>query len=343
MKTLRFTARARAGHDRRTSRGFTLVEVLVAATLCLLVTSMALPAFVSGLVLSAKSMSTTKVTDDLRLSAEHMAAQLGISIRTPVLSEFGSTGTQAARVTYRSSVGIPGQALATSKLSHTLKVSVDETSYPKVGDFVTVSGLNLGDGLVIIDVDDNRTGAATPPSGNVVITLTFADSIQSGVTGTATDIQSGQSVSIFRDSAYAVISVAGEAQLAWYKQASSATPTQIIARRLAASSATPFTLVDGQLNFELVAENTGNVPAGAVNGQRQAYTRAGLKGQLMSKSGNPFALVATPAKTPPTVTTPPKAITPVVTTPPVTTTPAVTKPATTTKPPVVNMDIAADF
>jgi prepilin-type N-terminal cleavage/methylation domain-containing protein len=299
MKTSRFPSRAaRLGTAvPLAGKGFTLLELMVSLTLSLLLTAAVLPTLVSGLVLGMKTVVSNRNGNNIRLSVEDMASRISSAVRAPRLDPV--TATSSSRVVYTTAVGLPGQAdAATLRISDTLKVAVNGTCHPAAGDRVQIAGLDLGEGLQVISVADPRTATGKPSlRDNATVTLKFSTSIKDGTTGTASDIIASQAVSVFRDSAYAVTTASdGKNQLVWFEQASSSTPTAIVAHDLAAGAAQPFRMVNNRLAFSFLSNDDTGIRAMA-SGNSRAYTHAALQGEIGSKAGSRFDVIAMAATT----------------------------------------------
>ena len=312
--------------EKRSQKGFTLIEVLVAMTLASLLISALFPTLVAGMLLTRKSCATNVLTNDIRHAYEHIAKNINTANATPSLTDYNLDNTGAARANYFMTVGLPGIA-ANNILpdDSSITVTLDGTCHPKIGDLVQITGLGLGDGLAVTALQDNRSATNfSDYTSSTNVTLKFANSIRSSFPDVATKISAGSSVTIIRKSAYAVITTEGENRLVWYEHADDTTTPQLVAHGISDSSLKPFSIVNDRLAINLTTEDSHSPTGFSMGANKLAYSRAGLKGELMFKSGNPFALVPPPPVPPPveppvkttdiasggTPTTPPATVTP---------------------------------
>ena len=296
-----------------TQKGFTLVEVMVAMTLALLLISSLFPTLIAGMLLTRKSCVTNSLTNDIRHAYDHIAKNINIANGTPTLTNYNSDNTAAARACYFTTVGLPGTAVNNILPDDTsISVTIDGTCHPKIGDLVQITGLSLGDGLTVTALQDNRSPAdLSSYTSSTNIILGFPKSIRSFIDPTAStgvpSISAGSTITLIRKSAYAVITTEGENRLVWYEHADDATTTQLVAHGISDSSLQPFSIINNRLAINLIAEDKQSTDGFALGTNKLAYSRASLRGELMFKSGNPFALVppqpAPPAVEPPVKTT----------------------------------------
>jgi len=208
-------------------RAFTLVEVLVAASISLVFLALLFGIVALSLRVVYKNVSLQDATTSTRLVQEYLSREVSQAVRVPdFVNESGTGSNNYSEIRYRVLIGPTAKVVAdTLKSSTTVVLACPGDLYPKAGDFLMVSTPDFGaNGGRIVQVDDPRTGGM---AGNVTVTLTA--SIASLTTSTAlqSDIKANSAVSIQRERAFRVNppdSGASVCTLEWLETTLSYTP-----------------------------------------------------------------------------------------------------------------------
>lgn len=289
---------------RSAAAGFTLVETLIGLTVGMLV----LAAIASILVMSARLAYKNKEIDSAagstRLVQEHINSELSIAISQikpyVIRPEFSdpstTTPTRYATMAYRVAVGSFASVAANAdKTSSTILLDCPADMKPEAGDYLMLDTPNLGTGIQIDAVEDNRLEGS---SGTV--TLTLSKALADGTIGTAEDAVAGKLATIQRQRKYVVPAAAsGSAvtELDWY--ANAATDSHIVLSKnvdanarfmfaqvpedTSATDLAPESSVSWQ--FSYVSENSS---VGLPGGHPDYYQTNYAEGLIMPKSGNPL-------------------------------------------------------
>ncbi len=292
----------------RKSGGFTLVELMVSATLGALV----LAAAASIIVMTTRTVYKNTMVDDAvsttRKVQEHLNKEISVSVSQstpikiqPVFSNPSSTTpVRYATITYRVTIGSFSTVYtATDKSSSSIVLNSPADVQPAIGDYLMIDSPLLGSagppivgGALITAVDDHRSSGSAG-----TITLTLADSIDNSTYGTShIDIDAGTIASIQRERKYETVDGGSAAvtELHWYSSTASGTPYQVLSTNVDSTDRYLFAQVPDDPNalepsvswrFRFLSSETNRYLPGSKPSYYQANYAEGL---LMPKSGNPL-------------------------------------------------------
>lgn len=290
----------RSVFGRHRPRGFTLTEVIFAASISVAVLAVLASITIIFARVSYKNAMLADGTAETRRVQEHLGKELSAavtqsnssdptaSIRPEFSIPSSTTPVRYARMTYRTAIGAYATAEGTTLSGNstiTLKCPAD--LQPQAGDWIVIEAPNLGKGRQIVSFSDSRS-----PGSSGSVTFSLASSIAAG------DVKPDTVAIIQRESAYETTTPASGStitELRWYPTTAS-TEYLVLSSRVDAAERYLFaqipddptaTEVTVSWQFTYRADDrTRSAPPGGSDFLERNFA-AGL---IFPKSGNPLAM-----------------------------------------------------
>ncbi|MBK8477966.1 MAG: type II secretion system protein [Opitutaceae bacterium] len=304
MNTVQYSSQTRV---RRAA--FTLVEVLIAATLALLV----IGGVLSVMLMAYRSVNKTKLLDEAlqntRQVQEHLTREVAIALHkgpdgTDLGFDFdisdGGAPARYAKLTYMVPIGDPVVVPTfTPKSAQSMVVVCPPDVTPAAGDVVMLGLPNTKDYLRILNTDDPAKGTQRNVTLNFTMLIQEAAALAGTPLADCSDVRENVTwVPIYRKRQYEVADPGGArmTQLQWWENANDPLSRQVLSSSVAADEwhlfgpvmeGSPAAPVDGALlwRFKYFGEGSN-----LLAGRRDFWETNPTEGRLRARSGDPVNL-----------------------------------------------------
>ncbi len=286
----------------RRAAAFTLVEVLIAATVGTLVLAAVGSMLVVAARLTHKNQQIGDAAATTRIVQEHVNRELSLAIsqtspvqiRPTFSNPNGSTSPiRYATMSYRVPIGTFATVIAdTVNTSNTVAINCPADLIPQVGDYFLMDSPNLGAGIRITAVSPENS------SGNVTVTL--ASTLAAGTVDDPVGALANKLVRLQRERKYETVTPAPSTnpvtELRWFEN-SAAADYIVLSKNVDAAGRYLFAQIpeDGATaalepsvswQFSYLSPSSGYTLPG---GSQTYYQTNYAEGLIMPKSGNPLA------------------------------------------------------
>lgn len=287
---------------RQRRAAYTVVEVLIAATLMLLVTG----AVFSVVLMAGKSMRKTQMLDEAaqasRVFHEHLTREINSAIKKDALAGLGlqfgigegAGSARFAQLVYRVPVCDPVEVVKSAKRdADSLELMFPRGAKPAVGDYVVVPVPNTRDRLRIASPPSDPD-----PSGETdrVVKVQLNMTIAAATVGALQDVEENTTyVSVYRERKYEVDDPKTDPVTAvrWWENTSDNSEVKTLVAKVPAGSRYMFERIPNdpkQSEYAVgwrFAYQGGSAVSGSAEDRRDFWENNKVEGVLWARSGDP--------------------------------------------------------